>query len=140
MIKVTLKDKIENTVNNHLIFYEPTNSKSWASSILLRKFYWKQDPDNPIHKANARINFSRSFLTRWKEKHGKITCNYCKKTDLVIEYEGMQVERSVLATIDHVIPISRGGAVFDEKNVVPCCNKCNQKKGNKLLEEFKREF
>lgn len=136
MIKVTLKDKMPNTVNNHLIFYEPTNPKSWASAILLRKFYWKQDPDNPIHKANAKINFSRSFLTRWKEKHGAIACNYCKKTDLVIEYEDMRVPTSVIATVDHVIPISRGGGVFDEKNVVPCCHKCNQKKGNKTLEEF----
>ena len=38
-------------------------------------------------------------------------------------------------TIDHFIPLSRGGANIRE-NVVPCCFGCNNKKGKKTFEEF----
>ncbi len=33
-------------------------------------------------------------------------------------------------TVDHVIPRSLGGAVFDRANLVPSCTYCNQAKGN----------
>jgi 5-methylcytosine-specific restriction endonuclease McrA len=39
-------------------------------------------------------------------------------------------------TIDHVVPISRGGR--DEAgNVVPACKPCNSSKGNRLLSEWR---
>ena len=37
-------------------------------------------------------------------------------------------------SVDHVIPRSRGGR--DGKNLVPCCFRCNQMKGNQTIEEF----
>lgn len=37
-------------------------------------------------------------------------------------------------SVDHVIPRSRGGMAG--KNLVPCCFRCNQMKGNMTLEEF----
>jgi len=37
-------------------------------------------------------------------------------------------------SVDHVVPRSRGGK--DGKNLVPCCFRCNQMKGNMTLEEF----
>ena len=57
----------------------------------------------------------------WARDNG--TCQYCEK----------QVNISV-ATIDHVIPKSRGGDHTWE-NLVIACSKCNGKKGNRLLEE-----
>lgn len=41
-------------------------------------------------------------------------------------------------TVDHVIPVSRGGGHCVE-NVVPACRRCNSSKGNKLLSEWHRE-
>ena len=38
-------------------------------------------------------------------------------------------------TIDHFIPLSRGGANIKE-NLVACCFGCNNKKGKKTYEEF----
>lgn len=38
-------------------------------------------------------------------------------------------------TIDHVIPLSKGGKNTLE-NVVPCCFGCNNKKGTKTIREF----
>jgi 5-methylcytosine-specific restriction endonuclease McrA len=138
MLKLKLPSKSSSGKTVHLIYHEIDNPKSWAAGLLLNNFYWNQDPDNPRHKYEARINFSRTFLTMWKEKHGSIKCSYCSKDNLEIEYEGMQIPHHIMATIDHVHPISKGGAIFDTKNVVPCCYKCNQKKGNKLLHEFQK--
>lgn len=38
-------------------------------------------------------------------------------------------------TIDHVVPLSRGG-LHDIKNVVPACRSCNASKGAKLVSEW----
>lgn len=48
------------------------------------------------------------------------TCQYCGKGNNL--------------TIDHIIPTSRGGEDSWE-NVVTCCVRCNNKKGDKSLEE-----
>ena len=39
-------------------------------------------------------------------------------------------------TLDHVIPVSKGGGTTWD-NIVCACNKCNQKKGDKLLKQCK---
>lgn len=39
------------------------------------------------------------------------------------------------ATIDHLIPLSRGGNNF-KWNLVWCCKRCNHSKGSKLLSEW----
>ena len=43
------------------------------------------------------------------------------------------------ASIDHVVPVSRGGQHVWE-NVVAACMPCNHKKGNKLVSECGKEF
>ena len=48
-------------------------------------------------------------------------------------YCGKKPGRSYLV-IDHVIPRSKGGSSEDD-NLVSCCQKCNQGKGNALLQE-----
>ena len=45
-------------------------------------------------------------------------CYYCKK-------------KTVILTMDHVIPLSRGGQHIKE-NIVPACRSCNSKKSDKL--------
>ncbi|OUU74812.1 MAG: hypothetical protein CBC29_06685 [Methylococcaceae bacterium TMED69] len=56
----------------------------------------------------------------WRDKN---TCQYCSK-----------VFPSEELTMDHVTPRSKGGPKSWE-NIVTCCKKCNQKKGNKLPRE-----
>lgn len=52
------------------------------------------------------------------------TCQYC----------GVRHAASEM-TIDHVIPISRGGARNDWTNMVVACKKCNHRKSNHLLSQ-----
>lgn len=56
-------------------------------------------------------------LTKWNN-----VCAYCGAAGVPLE-------------LDHVVPRSRGGS-NRESNRVPACHGCNQKKGNRPLEEF----
>ena len=52
----------------------------------------------------------------WKSQKGNGECYYCKK----------RVHPSEL-TMDHKVPLSRGGT-SSKKNLVPCCKDCNSQK------------
>jgi 5-methylcytosine-specific restriction endonuclease McrA len=52
----------------------------------------------------------------WKNKIARGICHYC----------GEKFKSSEL-TMDHVVPISRGGK-STKGNIVPCCKECNTKK------------
>ena len=60
----------------------------------------------------------------WRQQLGMRTCHYCGD-----RFEGDQL------TMDHIIPIARGGKT-SKKNVVVSCKECNSSKGYKLLHEW----
>ena len=55
-------------------------------------------------------------------------CQYCLKE---LNYKN--------ATLDHIIPRSKGGKA-SWQNLVCCCAKCNRKKGNSSLEQVKMKL
>mgnify|MGYP001610532182 CR=1 FL=1 len=63
----------------------------------------------------------------WKNQLGKGLCYLCEEKVLPKDL-----------TMDHLIPIARGG-FSNRKNCVPACKKCNTKKGNKTLAEVKMD-
>ena len=64
-------------------------------------------------KAKAR---EMRYSQWWKNECGRGVCYYCKRRFPPKEL-----------TMDHIVPIIRGG--FTRKgNVVPCCKECNNKK------------
>lgn len=52
----------------------------------------------------------------WKNKRASNSCYYCKKSF-----------PARTLTMDHIVPIARGGK-STKSNVVPCCKECNNKK------------
>lgn len=76
-----------------------------------------------------RHNDTSDYLPR-KKMHTKrrlepgTKCAYCGK--LLSTYT---------VTIDHVVPLSRGGT-NDPENLRWCCKKCNTAKGSKLYDEW----
>ncbi|MDA3899351.1 MAG: HNH endonuclease [Spirochaetes bacterium] len=64
-------------------------------------------------KQKARKLRSSSW---WKRKMGDGHCYYCRE----------QFKPSEL-TMDHLIPLARGGR-SEKNNLVPCCKECNSKK------------
>jgi hypothetical protein len=68
-------------------------------------------------------HYEREVL-RLKWKNENRLCEYCQQD---------------FDTIDHIIPLIRGGNNLAH-NLVPCCRKCNSSKGSKLLSEWKPEI
>lgn len=63
----------------------------------------------------------------WKQTLGRGVCYHCEQKFLISEL-----------TMDHLIPIARGGK-SDKKNCVPSCKDCNSKKGYKTRAEMALE-
>jgi 5-methylcytosine-specific restriction endonuclease McrA len=120
------------------IYYFVESPKTHASYILLKNYYWEQDEDNLKLIANRMkmVGFSRTYLTKVLEATGILCCTYCNKKGLIIELEGMKVANGSKATIDHIVPISKGGDLFNYENLCVACGSCNGKKGDKPVEEF----
>jgi 5-methylcytosine-specific restriction endonuclease McrA len=60
----------------------------------------------------------------WKRRRAAGVCHYC----------GRQVGAKGL-TMDHVVPLIRGGR-SNKGNLVPACKECNDRKKHKLAFEF----
>lgn len=58
-------------------------------------------------------------------KRDKYTCHYCN------------CNNPLAMTIDHKLPVSRGGT-DEPENTVACCYICNQLKQNMTVPEFKK--
>lgn len=72
----------------------------------------------PYLSISVRLSRQNVFL---RDDH---TCQYC-----------MQKFADKKLTIDHVVPLSKGGS-HDWTNVVTACSSCNNKKGDKSLEKM----
>lgn len=124
-----------------LYFDKDINPKCHAASVLLRNQLRSEDRDymSDVKARIDRIEFSRSFLTEKLKQQGSLTCEYCGKRQLIIEYDGMKVPSNIKATIDHVVPISKSGRT-EPNNLRVACSNCNNKKGNKDLDEFLKKY
>lgn len=69
-----------------------------------------------------------SAVRKYVFERDKNQCQSCGK---------QQVETSL--TIDHIIPLSRGGS-NDISNLQTLCFSCNRKKSNKIDKRFRRNF
>lgn len=79
----------------------------------MKKLYFSQEEFLKRERAKAR----RLRQTRWwRRQIERGICYYCGKK--VGPHE---------ITMDHKIPLSRGGT-SDRENIVPCCKECNNKK------------
>lgn len=76
--------------------------------------------------------FRQRLIEELIAAHGD-RCQYCK-----IQVRRNWMERNYYAhdaTVDHVIPKSKGGT-NDRSNLVVACRRCNNAKGNRSLEAF----
>ena len=108
--------------------------QSLAALILLHRKY-----GNLIRQYRPEwriwLSFRNKYLKR-QARGGPLECHYCGLSPL---YKNSRITPNLQrATIDHVHPRSKGGKEYDEANLVVCCAKCNQKKGDKLLKDHSR--
>lgn len=62
-------------------------------------------------------------------------CYYCEAPIVYVKQNKGQKQPDNLRTIDHRIPVSRGGK-NELQNYVECCNKCNSEKGQLTETEY----
>lgn len=121
--------------------YEPIGTISWykaVSMLFSNKITILEEYEEEIHSPSIKmkipsvvvlkhsknkkvnsIRFSRNNI--WLRDEGR--CQYC----------GVNVSIKNF-TVDHIVPRCNGGKTSWE-NIVVCCHKCNQKKGEKTLKE-----
>ena len=78
------------------------------------------------NKAGVKIGDEKAvlhWLNSWRTE-APAACHYC-----------MSISPGIKMTIDHVIPMSKGGP-HDLTNLVVCCSSCNNLKQDKLPEEW----
>jgi 5-methylcytosine-specific restriction endonuclease McrA len=79
--------------------------------------------ENDIKRERQKAREMRSSQW-WKRKCDKGICHYC----------GRSIPPKEL-TMDHIVPIARGGKTT-KGNVVPCCKECNNLKKQLLPREW----
>ncbi len=89
-------------------------------------FYFTPASEAHKKKEKAKAKVLRESLW-WRQLVGKGICYHCEQKFLASEL-----------TMDHLIPIARGGK-SDKKNCVPSCKECNTKKGYKTRAELALE-
>lgn len=95
-----------------------------------------EEHDREISASNWRFRLPSVVMIR-RKFHRKETALPCKaryvyaRDEGICQYCAVKLSRSE-ATIDHVVPKSKGGRNVWE-NVVLCCLSCNQQKGDKDL-------
>jgi 5-methylcytosine-specific restriction endonuclease McrA len=68
-------------------------------------------------------------------------CFWCKKALALIKMgtDVTKIPEDLRATFDHLLPRSKGGT-DEDKNLVTCCPKCNNRRGNGLVNPATREL
>ena len=79
--------------------------------------------DKVLKKERAKAREIRNSQW-WKRKRSTGICHYCKA-----QFPPKEL------TMDHVIPVARGGR-SEKFNLVPCCKECNTRKKQMLPVEW----
>ncbi len=79
--------------------------------------------DEEIRREKAKAREMRHSQW-WKRRCAKGVCHYCGRNFT-----------PRLLTMDHIVPIARGGKTT-KGNVVPCCKDCNTRKKSMLPMEW----
>lgn len=125
-----LKHRYKDWQGRHQIYGKRNHPRSYAAYIKLKRWLLNMER---ISAVDTWMKFRHEYLTA-KEKEGPLTCAYCNKTNLIAYTQDTQR----LATVDHIVPIARGGQRFDVNNLCVACESCNRRKGCKSVEEFRK--
>ena len=103
------------------MYHDKCDVLEWYDDWLVRSPSWETKVPAVIMmkqyiKSKSEVRFSKSNLYL----RDQYKCQYC----------GNDFSRSHL-TMDHVVPISRGGKT-EWTNIVAACNPCNSTKGNRM--------
>ncbi|KAG1666407.1 hypothetical protein FOA52_006516 [Chlamydomonas sp. UWO 241] len=90
---------------------------------------WRDCPKN--RKRWELMQRNEGFMDVMQQR-GPLRCRYCGIGTVRRHWSDYNHHRSDTATVDHVIPRSKGGT-DDPCNLVIACRKCNCQKGDRIL-------
>ncbi len=105
-----------------------------AKGYIFRMSDWIDIKKDPKHVARERAKAKALRKSPWwKQELAKGICHYC----------GQKFPPSEL-TMDHILPVVRGGKSV-KSNCVPCCKECNNEKkyltpAEMILRELEQEI
>ena len=105
----------------NIVYSEEPPVTSRAALILLKHDLSDQER---AEWTEFRIRFLRASA---------MICEYCGKTGLT---EEPVAGHFYLATLNHIVPVSKGGPVYDPENLKVACFPCNKSKADLSLEEW----
>lgn len=70
----------------------------------------------------------------FEEQGGR--CYYCSTIMLLAKIPNGVRQPSNLATLDHIIPVSKGGACGPTLNCILACRSCNNERGDQDARDF----
>jgi 5-methylcytosine-specific restriction endonuclease McrA len=101
-----------------------SNARAYRQHMLKAR---GQTPNRPQRRRGTRRQRARRELRRTCLQRQGYKCHYCQIP--ISDMDGT-------ATLDHVMPVSKGGAVFDLDNCVAACGPCNTAKADALPSEI----
>lgn len=118
--------------------FTETSIKSRAAYLLLRHKLRCQDETykNVVGRQTKWLKFRVKFLREHKKIHGSFVCIFCGRPDLCEKIKKCDPNQ---LTLDHIIPISKGGAMYETTNLAICCYLCNKIKDALSVENFERK-
>jgi 5-methylcytosine-specific restriction endonuclease McrA len=75
-------------------------------------------------RARKPLSYTLADLRQWLQAACGQPCGWCQ-----------EAVKSKSMSVDHAVPVSRGGG-WDEANLIVCCERCNQIKGKLTEAEF----
>jgi len=118
-----------NLYKEHTVLIEEPHIQSLAAGVKLNRYYRKLDPMRSMHNVRVWLKYRANHLKEEKIRMGSLICRYCGKRDLLKEVPDKS-KRAMQATLDHIVPLSKGGDKFSKDNIVIACYPCNSKKKN----------
>lgn len=76
------------------------------------------------------LSFRKRYMRDALRRSRVLSCHYCRTSPLKVNNHNTKPRQR--ATIDHLVPLARGGGRYDPRNLVVACDRCNNKKADSL--------
>lgn len=87
----------------------------------------KKRPRRYSRARKARRDFINYLLDK-----GQLDCYICGSKDLILRADqDPDIPDHRKFSLDHFVPLSKGGKLCSRENLRSCCKRCNQEKGDK---------
>lgn len=119
------------TLHAHVVAEDDPHPKSYAAAVLLREQLFNLDPS--LHW-KEKVGLSRRLVRQAIAAEPELSCMYCGNR--VYRRQAQGKKKRQWASLEHIVPVSRGGHPSDRANLGISCEPCNNEKADMMPEEW----